>query len=394
MPADGIVMAKEAFRLVEQLQGYQGEEVLSYLFHAYGTNLQFDDGEFNFVKARAEHGTKRPSSSATSTSRSPSPDAEVLVGRDGLGISPHRGRQPRRGGDAADQRRARAARRARRRPPHDRPAHARRAARRCSCARPTRRCASTTTGRPAPAARTSTSPRSSGRCVAARADAAWVGWGFVAERPEFAELCDRLGIVFVGPSAEVMRRLGDKIGAKLLAEQAEVPVAPWSGGPVDRSTRPAAQAAAIGYPLMIKATAGGGGRGIRRVDDDAGLAEAFESARSEGLQGVRRPDGVHGAGRHRRPPRRGADHRRRPRHGVGGRRPRLQHAAAQPEGDRGVALHRAHARAGPRPAGRRRSASPRPPATSTPARSSSCTSRPSSASRSSRSTPGCRSSTR
>ncbi len=59
MPADGIVMAKEAFRLVEQLQGYQGEEVLSYLFHAYGTNLQFDEGDFNFVKARAEHGTKR-----------------------------------------------------------------------------------------------------------------------------------------------------------------------------------------------------------------------------------------------------------------------------------------------------------------------------------------------
>jgi enoyl-CoA hydratase/carnithine racemase len=59
MPADGIVMAKEAFRLVEQLQAYQGEEVASYLFHAFGTNLQFEDGEFNFVKARAEHGTKR-----------------------------------------------------------------------------------------------------------------------------------------------------------------------------------------------------------------------------------------------------------------------------------------------------------------------------------------------
>lgn len=58
MPADGIVMAKEAFRLIEQLQSYQGEEVLSYLFHAYGTNLQFAPGEFNFVKARAEHGTR------------------------------------------------------------------------------------------------------------------------------------------------------------------------------------------------------------------------------------------------------------------------------------------------------------------------------------------------
>jgi enoyl-CoA hydratase/carnithine racemase len=59
MPADGIVMAKEAFRLVEQLQAYQGEEVLSPLFHAYGTNLRFDEGEFNFVKTRAEHGTKK-----------------------------------------------------------------------------------------------------------------------------------------------------------------------------------------------------------------------------------------------------------------------------------------------------------------------------------------------
>ena len=58
MPADGIVMAKEAFRLVEQLQAYQGEEVVSYLVHAYGTNLQFEEGEFNFVKARAQHGTR------------------------------------------------------------------------------------------------------------------------------------------------------------------------------------------------------------------------------------------------------------------------------------------------------------------------------------------------
>ena len=58
MPADGVVIAKEAFRLVEQGQAYQGEEVASYLFHAYGTNLQFAPGEFNFVKTRAAHGTK------------------------------------------------------------------------------------------------------------------------------------------------------------------------------------------------------------------------------------------------------------------------------------------------------------------------------------------------
>ncbi len=120
--------------------------------------------------------------------------------------------------------------------------------------------------------------------VAARADAAWVGWGFVAERPEFAELCERLGVAFIGPRPEVMRRLGDKIEAKRLAERSDVPVAPWSGGPVETVDEARRHAATIGYPLMIKATAGGGGRGIRRVDDDDGLAAAFESARAEGLK--------------------------------------------------------------------------------------------------------------
>jgi acetyl/propionyl-CoA carboxylase alpha subunit/acetyl-CoA carboxylase carboxyltransferase component len=120
--------------------------------------------------------------------------------------------------------------------------------------------------------------------VDARADAAWVGWGFVAERPEFAELCERLGIVFVGPRPDVMRRLGDKIAAKLLAEQADVPVAAWSGGPVATVGQAVEVAERIGYPLMIKAAAGGGGRGIRRVDHSEQLAAAFESARSEGAK--------------------------------------------------------------------------------------------------------------
>ena len=89
----------------------------------------------------------------------------------------------------------------------------------------------------------------------------------MAEDPRFVELCERLDIVFVGPSSEVMRRLGDKIEAKRLAEAAGVPVAPWSGGPVDTVEDAVRHAEAIGYPLMIKAAAGGGGRGIRRVDD-------------------------------------------------------------------------------------------------------------------------------
>jgi acetyl/propionyl-CoA carboxylase alpha subunit/acetyl-CoA carboxylase carboxyltransferase component len=119
--------------------------------------------------------------------------------------------------------------------------------------------------------------------VAANADATWVGWGFVAEHPEFAELCERLGVVFVGPGSDVMRRLGDKINAKRLAERAGVPVAPWSGGPVDDPEQALRQAREIGFPLMVKATAGGGGRGIRRVDSEDELPNALEHARAEAL---------------------------------------------------------------------------------------------------------------
>jgi acetyl/propionyl-CoA carboxylase alpha subunit/acetyl-CoA carboxylase carboxyltransferase component len=117
--------------------------------------------------------------------------------------------------------------------------------------------------------------------VEGRADAAWVGWGFVAEHPEFAEQCRRLGVVFIGPAPEVMRRLGDKIGAKRLAESAGVPVAPWSGGPVETIEEASRHAERIGYPLMVKATAGGGGRGIRRVHAAGELERALTSARDE-----------------------------------------------------------------------------------------------------------------
>ncbi|WP_370590191.1 carboxyl transferase domain-containing protein [Tessaracoccus sp. SD287] len=113
------------------------------------------------------------------------------------------------------------------------------------------------------------------------ADGAWVGWGFVAEDPAFADLCTRLGVTFIGPSAEAMRRLGDKIGSKLIAEQAGVPVAPWSNGPVNTLDEAVAAAGRIGYPLMLKATAGGGGRGIRRVDRDEDLVDAYQRTRDE-----------------------------------------------------------------------------------------------------------------
>lgn len=112
--------------------------------------------------------------------------------------------------------------------------------------------------------------------VETRADAAWVGWGFVAEDPAFAELCEKIGVTFIGPSAEAMRKLGDKIGSKLIAEEVGVPVAPWSRGAVESLDAAKHAAAEIGYPLMLKATAGGGGRGIRVVRSDDELTDAYD----------------------------------------------------------------------------------------------------------------------
>ncbi|MFI0353101.1 biotin carboxylase N-terminal domain-containing protein [Actinomadura sp. 9N407] len=120
--------------------------------------------------------------------------------------------------------------------------------------------------------------------VETRADAAWVGWGFVAEDPAFAELCEKIGVTFVGPSAEAMRRLGDKIGAKLIAEEVGVPVAPWSRGEVATLEDALRAGDAIGYPLMLKATAGGGGRGIRMVASGEDLADAYERTSQEALR--------------------------------------------------------------------------------------------------------------
>ena len=117
--------------------------------------------------------------------------------------------------------------------------------------------------------------------AAARADAVWVGWGFVAEHAEFADLCRDRGIVFIGPDGDVMRRLGDKIASKLLAERAGLDVVPWSGGPVETLEDAWAHAKYLGYPLLVKATAGGGGHGIRRVEAASQLPKAFEGARAE-----------------------------------------------------------------------------------------------------------------
>ena len=119
---------------------------------------------------------------------------------------------------------------------------------------------------------------------AARAEAVWVGWGFVAEHAAFADLCREMGIAFIGPDGEAMCRVGDKIASKRLAEQAQIPVVPWSGGPAETLTDAFHHAEQLGYPLLIKATAGGGGRGIREVRSPADLPVAFESSRAEAFK--------------------------------------------------------------------------------------------------------------
>jgi acetyl/propionyl-CoA carboxylase alpha subunit/acetyl-CoA carboxylase carboxyltransferase component len=117
--------------------------------------------------------------------------------------------------------------------------------------------------------------------VEASCDAVWVGWGFVSERASFAQRCEEAGIVFVGPESGTIRMLGDKVTSKRLAEKAEVPVVPWGGGPVDDVEEAAEQAERLGYPVLIKAAAGGGGRGIRLVRSREELAPALASARGE-----------------------------------------------------------------------------------------------------------------
>jgi acetyl/propionyl-CoA carboxylase alpha subunit/acetyl-CoA carboxylase carboxyltransferase component len=113
------------------------------------------------------------------------------------------------------------------------------------------------------------------------ADAVWPGWGFVAEDPVFVDRLTAEGIVFLGPSASAMRALGDKITSKQLAEKAGVPVTEWSGRALTDEADALEHAERIGFPVVLKATAGGGGRGIRMVYQASEISEAFRSAQSE-----------------------------------------------------------------------------------------------------------------
>jgi pyruvate carboxylase len=115
----------------------------------------------------------------------------------------------------------------------------------------------------------------------AHVDAVHPGYGFLAENPDFAAACQREGVTFVGPTPEIMRTLGNKVAARELAVRAGVPVMPASQ-PLPASIEECRRAAAaIGYPVMLKASWGGGGRGMRVVETDAQLAELVPVARRE-----------------------------------------------------------------------------------------------------------------
>jgi pyruvate carboxylase len=112
-------------------------------------------------------------------------------------------------------------------------------------------------------------------------DAIHPGYGFLSENPQFAEACQRAGIVFIGPNADIQRQLGDKIAARKVAIAAGVPVVPGTDEPITTEEEALLFAAKFGYPIIIKAAAGGGGRGMRVARNHKELAEGLKTASSE-----------------------------------------------------------------------------------------------------------------
>ena len=117
--------------------------------------------------------------------------------------------------------------------------------------------------------------------LATGAEAVHPGYGFLSENPEFVEAVEAAGLVFIGPSAAAIRAMGLKDAAKALMAAAGVPVVPGYHGADQDDGRLAAEAEAVGYPVLIKAVAGGGGKGMRRVERPAEFAAALAAARGE-----------------------------------------------------------------------------------------------------------------
>ncbi len=126
--------------------------------------------------------------------------------------------------------------------------------------------------------------------VATGCDALHPGYGFLSENPELAEICLRRGVIFVGPSPEVIRGMGDKTAARRTMQAAGIPLIPGSEGNIEDLDTARALAERLGYPVMLKATSGGGGRGIRRCDNDEDLARQWPRVQSEAGKAFGRAD--------------------------------------------------------------------------------------------------------
>ncbi len=126
--------------------------------------------------------------------------------------------------------------------------------------------------------------------VASGCDALHPGYGFLSENPLLAEICVRRGITFIGPSAEVLARMGDKTQARQAMITAGVPVIPGTEDNLKDLDEALSVAAKIGYPIMLKATSGGGGRGIRRCDDAQELRQNYERVVSEATKAFGRAE--------------------------------------------------------------------------------------------------------
>ncbi|MGI6270552.1 MAG: acetyl-CoA carboxylase biotin carboxylase subunit [Candidatus Howiella sp.] len=119
--------------------------------------------------------------------------------------------------------------------------------------------------------------------ISAECDAIHPGFGFLSENSEFARLCERCGIVFIGPSSDVIDAMGNKAAARRLMLQHGVPVVPGSAGSVETAADAVRLAEQIGCPVLIKAAAGGGGRGMRRAYTPEEVGPAFDAARAEAI---------------------------------------------------------------------------------------------------------------
>jgi pyruvate carboxylase subunit A len=126
--------------------------------------------------------------------------------------------------------------------------------------------------------------------VATGCDAIHPGYGFLSENAELAGACARRGIVFIGPSSSVIQRMGDKTEARFAMQRAGVPVTPGSDGNLASEEAALAKAEEIGYPVMLKATSGGGGRGIRRCDSPEELRRNYERVISEATKAFGRAE--------------------------------------------------------------------------------------------------------